>query len=402
MFRAGGVGCRGTGFKPVFSIYLSAGFEFRGVPVNLPDMLNPIPPRRYLAEEVESVLLAAIREGRFGEFLPGERRLAQMIGVSRPTLRLALGVLVKRGDLRVERGRRTRIVAASTAPAEVKTGRVVVLSQQSLHGLTPGMLFAVDLLREQLEGRHIHLELRMCAAFRQAAPERALAKMVESEPADVWLLHQAPKAVQRWFSENKRPAIIIGTPADGVALPGVDTDFRPAARHAFAQLVKAGHEPGRIALVLPDIDLPGHRAMATGFTDAGGAPAAVLRHPADAEAIPEWVDRRFARIARPPTAVIVAWPLTTLSLLTRLGFGHGWTIPGRLSAICLSDDRVLEMISPPVNRYNRDARRYVSLLTRLVLRSMRGLAEAGETRNLMPEYVKGGSVAPPASADAGV
>lgn len=361
--------------------------------------MKPLLPRRYLAENVESALLEAMREGRFGEFLPGERRLAELLGVSRPTLRVALGILTKQGHIRIEQGRRTRITCVpAAATPERTTGRIVLLSKNPLHELTPGTLYAIDLLRSHLEERGLRLEHKACHAFLHADPDRGLERLVSNDPADAWLLHQAPAGVQAWFSRKQLPAIVMGTPADGVELPGIDTDFRPTARHAFSQLTKLGHSPERIALIVPDLNLPGHRAMIAGFLESGGLEANVMRHPADFSGITEWIDRRFVQTPRAPAAVIVDWPKMTLALLSRLAMGHGWKIPERLSVINLSDDPSLTMLVPPVNHYKRDVQRYVSLMVRLVLRTTKHLSDAEETRNLMPEYVKGGTIAPAAPA----
>jgi DNA-binding LacI/PurR family transcriptional regulator len=356
-------------------------------------MMNPLFPRRYLAENVETALLDAIRENRFGEFLPGERRLATILGVSRPTLRIALGVLTKQGHLRIEQGRRTRIVNPGDSPKEtVSTGRVMLLSKDPIHLLSPAMLFAIDLIRGQLEERGLRLEYRSCHAFQHAEPDRGLDRLVTEDPSDAWLLLHAPARVQEWFSKKQIPAIIVGSPADGVELPGLDTDFKPAVRHAFGKLTKLGHPANRIALLIPDLALPGHRAMREGFIEAGGTESAVLRHPMEFDGISEWVDRRFVRVATIPSAVIVAWPKMTISLVTRLGLGHGWKIPEKLSVICLSDDPAFAMVQPPVDHYRRDVQRYVSLMVRLILRTTKRISEVDETRNLMPEYIKGGTI----------
>lgn len=360
-------------------------------------MTNPLLPRRYLPEDVETALIEAIREGRFGDFLPGERRLATLLGVSRPTLRVALGVLTKQGRIKIEQGRRTRIMRPDLVGAPpTATGRVTLLTVGELHQLSPADLLVIDLLRARLETSNLRLEHRACHAFQHVDPDRGLERLVAEDPSDAWLLLQAPPRVQSWFHSRGLPAIVIGTPTAGADLPGVDTDYRPAVRHAFAQLVKAGHAPESISLVLPDIDLAGHRAMLDGFAEGGGSSASVMRHPVDFSLVGAWVDRRFVMPVRRPSAVIVAWPKMTLALLTRLGLGHGWKIPERLSALCLSHDPAFEMINPPVGHYRRDPARYVAVLAKLILRTTKSLVEPDESRSLMPEYVKGGTVAPPA------
>lgn len=362
------------------------------------EMSSLLPPRRYLPEDVELALIDGIREGRFGDFLPGERRLAALLGVSRPTLRVALNMLIKQGRIRVEQGRRTRIVHdVESRATPAATGRVILLTAEALHLLSPADLLIVDLLRARLESAGLRLEHRACPAFGRVNPGRGLERLLCDDSADAWLLLQAPPRVQSWFYARRLPAIVMGTPAPGVDLPGVDTDYRPAVRHAFGQLTKAGYSPDSIALVLPDIDLAGHRAMLDGFAEAGGSPGSVLRHPVDFSAIGAWVDRRFVLTSRRPGAVIVARPKMALALLTRLGLGHGWKIPERLSALCLSHDPAFGMVQPAVGHYRRDPERYVGVLVKLILRTIKGLVEPGESRRLMPVYQKGGTVARPES-----
>ena len=208
--------------------------------------MKPLLQRNYLAENVEAALRDAIAKNRFGEFMPGERRLAELMGVSRPTLRVALAALTKEGVIAPHQGRRTKVLIAPATPKEArtrKTNRVLFLSRSPLHAIAPGTLLILDLLRANLEERGLKLEYKQCHAFAQQNPEYALGKLVTEDPADAYLLHQSTPTAQLWFSENRHPAIVVGTPDESSNLSGVDTDFRPTARHAFSQLTAAGHQP---------------------------------------------------------------------------------------------------------------------------------------------------------------
>jgi GntR family transcriptional regulator len=69
-----------------------------------------------LHSRLESTLRRLIRDGRIptGAILPGELELAAQLGVSRHTVRHALGVLTNEGLLRRERGRGTTVVSSNT------------------------------------------------------------------------------------------------------------------------------------------------------------------------------------------------------------------------------------------------------------------------------------------------
>jgi GntR family transcriptional regulator, N-acetylglucosamine utilization regulator len=71
-----------------------------------------------LHSRLESTLRGMILDGQIatGAVLPGELELAAQLGVSRHTVRHALGVLTNEGLLRRERGRGTTVVSTSPPP----------------------------------------------------------------------------------------------------------------------------------------------------------------------------------------------------------------------------------------------------------------------------------------------
>lgn len=95
-----------------------------------------------VSQRVEEQIELAIRSGRIqpGERLPPEREFAAMLGVSRPTVRQAIGTLKARGILRVVHGRGVFVAEPPTA----RELRSALASQQH----TVSELFA---MREVLE-----------------------------------------------------------------------------------------------------------------------------------------------------------------------------------------------------------------------------------------------------------
>jgi len=357
-------------------------------------VMKPLPKRRRLADDVDLALREAMAAGRFGEYLPGEVRLAELFGVSRVTLRLALAALVKEGVIAPNRGRRTRILAAPAGTAgPARTGRILFLSPSRLHELAPGVLLVQDLLRSAMEERDLKLDHLACHAFTQASANAQLEKLVLAERADVYLLHQAPTHVQAWFAERRLPAIAVGTPVSGGDLPGVHTDLRATARHAVRHLRAAGHAPGRIGMLVPDIDLPDNRTVIDGFLEGGGIGSMVIRHPGDPEELHRWMAPGKA-LRQKPTAIICAWPGPTLALLGTLAFREGKRVPESLSLMCLYDDPAFGMLVPSVTRYRRDPARYVAILTRLIEKAVKGAPDTG-SKTLIPQLIKGETVGPP-------
>lgn len=360
--------------------------------------MKPLLKRRRLADEVESALRDAMAQGRFGEYMPAEVRLAEMFGVSRITLRQALAKLAREGAIAPNRGRRTRILSAPAASeADTKTGRILFLSPGRLHELSPGVLLVQDLLRSAMEERGFKLDHIPCHAFTQSSVAAALEKLVIAEPADLYLLHQAPSAVQEWFSKRRLPAIVVGTPVHGGELPGVHTDLRATAFHAIRHLRTNGHAPERIGLLIPKIDLPDNGTITAGFIEGGGIESMIVRHPSDGEELLSWIKRDNTALRKKPTAMITAWPAPALALLGTLAFRDGRRIPASLSLVCLYDDPAFAMLVPSVTRYRRPPERYVAILSRLILSMAHGSPIKG-SRTLIPDLIKGETVAKPAAA----
>ena len=73
--------------------------------------MKPYPPLQKRAELAENRLLNAILDGNFpfGSYLPPERELANLLGVTRPTLREALQRLKSDGWIEIHQGKPTRV-----------------------------------------------------------------------------------------------------------------------------------------------------------------------------------------------------------------------------------------------------------------------------------------------------
>ena len=320
--------------------------------------------------------------------------------MSRVTLRGALARLTEEGLIAPHRGRRTTIIkrpkSGKTSSAEARPRRILFLSPNALHELPPGVLLVLDLLRAQMERDGVILDHRQCHAFTLTECDGALEKLIPAEPAEIYLLHLAPSRAQAWFASRGHAAIVVGTPVENAPLPGVHTDLRATARHAVKHLCAAGHEAARVGLFVSQPDLPDNRAVTAGFLEAGGLPAMIVRHPGESETLRSWIARRDPLVATRPTAVITAWPGAALALIGMVSVRQGKTIPENLSVICLYDDPAFGMLVPSVTRYRRPPEKYVSILSRLIRRTLRGDKPGpAESRTLFPALIKGETVAAP-------
>lgn len=126
-------------------------------------------------ESIVEQVLGLIRDGKLrpGESLPAERELAEMMGVSRPTVRNALCVLDAMGVIEMRHGRRTYL---STPNTGVLAGPLAVIFSEASETFKQVMEF-----REILEPAIASRAAQMCTP----AHIKRLSRIIESQETDV-------------------------------------------------------------------------------------------------------------------------------------------------------------------------------------------------------------------------
>lgn len=337
--------------------------------------MMPAPERVPLAARAAEVLRAAIRAGEWSGWLPGERSLSERLGVSRPTLRVALGELRREGWVDVAQGRRRRILRGGGG---AQRRVVALLVPEPLEGLPAQVVFWIDRLRERLEGAGWQMETHCDRACYSGRPERALERRVGPTNAGVWLLLRTTERAQRWFVNRGVPCVLAGTCHGGIDLPAVDVDLRAVCRHAAGLLLGRGHR--RIALLMHQGGQAGDVVSAAGFTSAfggarhAGAEALVVRHDGSGADVRRCLEGLLRRTDR-PTALIVARSAPALLVLThlqRIGIG----VPRDISLVARDDDHFLEHTSPELTRYRYDPSLHARRLFRLLMERAGGMPRA--------------------------
>lgn len=151
--------------------------------------MNQWKPIKKPAEIAEQRLLDAILSGRFAvnSYLPGERDLAEQIGVTRPTLREALQRLARDGWLDIKHGKPTRV---RDYWLEGTMGVLSMLTQMPSQQ-TPDFVAHLLEIRILLAPAYIHQGMK--AASAEIAELLAKFKQIEDTPAAFakadWELH---------------------------------------------------------------------------------------------------------------------------------------------------------------------------------------------------------------------
>ncbi|TLD70037.1 GntR family transcriptional regulator [Phragmitibacter flavus] len=327
-------------------------------------------PRRYsLVMETAKVLRETINQGKWREFLPGERVLCDLWQISRPTLRAAMQMLQKEGLIEITQGCRTKVLM--TAPEQVKGPMsVCLLSPEPLEMMPPFVMLWLDELRRQLAaaGNLLHVQVGK-AGFSSEQPEHALRPLIESASSTVWVLYQSTEAMQRWFAAQSVRCVVVGSVFEGVKLPSVDKDYRAACRHAVGLLVARGHR--RLAMLIQQQRFGGDWESEAGFEEGLAAlrqntvQGRIVHHDGSLEQIERAVQRLIRQVNR-PTALLVARSAHALTVLTVL-LGHGIRIPQDMALLCRDDDAFLDHVVPRMARYTVSPGGFAKRIFRLVM-----------------------------------
>ncbi len=173
------------------------------------------------SEYAESMLVEGILDGTFppGSTLPGERTLADRLGVTRPTLREAIQRLARDGWLTVNHGKPTEVNDYWTKGGLNGLSRLV--GHQDT--LPPGFI------RQLLEVR-----LQLAPAYTRAAVTRAAAEVAAALSA-AESLPDTPQAYAEFdWLLHQRLTIASGNPIFTLILNGFEGFYETLARRYFA------------------------------------------------------------------------------------------------------------------------------------------------------------------------
>ena len=355
--------------------------------------------RASLADQATTALREFIRQGAWGDMLPGEHELARRLSISRPTVRAALARLADDGFIKIKKGCRTRLCA---------TGR------KNLAGAPPTVCLVVPSPRES-GGFGVHpLLMEMRAQFAVQGigweevfdrtlggrhPETRLAGIVNGRHHVCWLLVGASATIQRWFQQAKVATLVLGSCHEGIALPSVDVNYHAIGWHAAGCLAKNGHR--KVAVVFPQSPLAGDLACLHGLTDY----TRQQEKPISAIVVPTGSSRaglltsldRLLRKSDPPTAVFCIHVADALMVMVYL-LRSGRRVPQDISLLCRETHTSLDQGMPELTRYRSPVVKQAHHAVRIANGMLTGHHVTTTPNLIMPAFVPGGTLARAANA----
>ena len=359
--------------------------------------------RESLPSTVARTIAAALQAGHWTHDLPSERKLCEVLQVSRVTLRPALLELERQGWFENTPGQRRKITRR--VPLERRPqpgGKIVLISPLSIPTIEPFVLRGLELLRELLARRDILLEIEPRPECYVSRPEATLERLCRDFHPNVWLLWRSTRQIQAWFCRQDHRHVVVGTAFDPTASPSVDIDHIATARHAASTFGRLGHR--RIAVVVPDTLLAGDKASVEGFKagardhEKGELQAETISHDGTPAGIFRSIDRLMSFSPR-PTGIFSAGGLQTVAVMTRL-LQLGIRIPEEISVISRDDDPALDFVSPTTARYYRPPIKFARGVFRQIERQLAVPRSTHAPSLIFPDFLPKATVAPPGAATA--
>jgi len=342
-----------------------------------------------ITDQVADLLREGMLSGRWRDTLPGRDQLAVELGVSHTTMEAAMRRLTKEGLLVSQgTGKRRRIVL-SESHVVPRDFRIHFLSYESF---SPGLPQTLDLLAQ----------LRKAGFAVEAAPKSLLdldmdakrvARLVQQNPADAWIIASGSREVLEWFSQQPAPSYAyFGNKAD---IPIAGCSVRRNMTVLTRRLFELGHR--RIVLLVREEHLkPKLSFFASLFMESlqemGLSPNS-YNLPAwgyQPEGLRRCLDALYK--VTPPTALITTE--TSILLAVRdYQARRGIIAPRDVSLISLDQSPVFAWCDPLVAHFVWDARS----LNRRVVRWAKNVVLGKDDRRQIftaAKFIEGGTIGP--------
>lgn len=300
-----------------------------------------LPKRLSLSAHAADALRKAIADNVWSDFLPSERRLCDLLKVSRPTVRTALNALAQERVIEVRHGRRNRLLARSKTSPAPQSRLVVLVSHFPITQTTLTAYQGISEMRTHLAEHGFNTEVLVCPVRKASVQCRKLERFIQQS----CVLLSVSRDVQAWFARHSIPALVLGSCHADVKLPSLDVDYRAVCRHAAGVFRGKGHR--RFAFIVPDSGAAGDLVSEEGFREgtvtrpgSPGVKAIVVRHPDSPSNLGPRLDALFAS-PTPPTALLVAKPAHTLAVVLHL-LRRGIKVPDTVSLIARDHDPLFE------------------------------------------------------------
>jgi DNA-binding LacI/PurR family transcriptional regulator len=346
---------------------------------------------RSASEQLADFLKEEIRSRTWTGTLPGEIWLVTHLQVGRDTVRAAMAQLEEEGVLAAQgQGKRRQIVMTRDA-FEPRNFRVRILLYEKQDR---GDLDISSLLAQLLEAG-FNADFAAKSLQDMGMQVEKVARFVDQNPADAWVICSASREVVEWFSRQPMPALAMYGRISGIPIAAAHLVVIPGLTAAVRRLIDLGHKR-IVMLAREERRKPRLSRPEQAFIDELEA-AGILTGDYN---LPDWEESREGLRHRldelfrfsPPTALI--FQEAPISIAARLHLANrGIVAPRDVSLVVADRDPSFGWCDPIVSQIRWDHRPVV----RRVVRWAKNVAAGKEDRRqigTLTEFVDGGTIGP--------
>jgi len=347
------------------------------------------------AEQVAAHLRGELLRGRWRNVLPGIQNLGKELGVNHNTVEAALRLLEDEGLLAAQGHGRPRKVSAPKEGAGPRSLRVKILLYEGADRVLPDH---VDLLL-RLQAAGFAADFAVKSQDDLGMQVEKVARFVEKNPADAWVLSSASREILKWFASQPVPVIAMYGSFTGIPIAGACPRKTPAMLTAVRKLVSLGHRR-IVMLTREERRKPPPGLFEQNFLNELAAHG-LMTGPYN---LPNWdetpaglhvcLDSLFRNT--PPSALISTD--TSIFLATQQYLAQrGLRVPEHVSVLSSDPDPAFVWCNPPISHIGWDFRPIVKRVVDWVEDVAHG-RENKEQKFFDATFVEGGTIVPAAQA----
>jgi hypothetical protein len=322
-----------------------------------------------LADQAENALREAVRDGRFGDRLPGMRPLARALGINALTMAEAVSRLVADGTVETDGPRKRFRIVRGSRSGKARSGirKLLFLTSEPMHETKPVALEILsNLLLERPEWEIRH---RVSGRDDGRPDQRYWNGLLKSEEAGHLLVFSGRPPLANWAVKRGIPTYFLGGDPGGAPVPVIGVDTALMVRRVLERLIVLGHK--RICMPIcgmPETFRERQRSEFERCLAEHGLPFVPNYNvPFVSQQDPDELARVLERVfrARPPTALLlIEWEhFIMASCVLR---DRGLRIPKDVSVALLSHERNMHWHQPLIAHYQYPVAQVAKTLRRWI------------------------------------
>ena len=363
-------------------------------------------PIRSSADQVAERLSRGLRDGRYGDRLPGYRVLCREFGVSRGVVNTAMAILEENRVLRAGGARRRREAeekgAGPSQGAGKKPERTVLLLSMDAEN-DPHALLNQNLpnWRAAIEKSVGPLQVEFLDAVHAKRPRRRWDELIARIRPERLVLLAPPLPVSRWAIGTGIRTVCLGGVSPDTGADSLGFSTRDMVRRALEELFACGHRDVMMPLAgrLPEFAEMMRNTMRTALDSHGIRYVERLHAPLRAEGDGDiFREMLLARLRERMPSAILLFDAHEVAAAQWVLQSRGLRIPDMISLIVLGDLPQAAWWAPHGGpaRFRFDEAKLTTLLVRRLLAPATG-PDVRET--LEPDFIPGGTLAAARAAD---